>query len=262
MRFRTNASLALAICSAAMLPAQISAPKVGLARYADGTVQAIYGLDANFVIRGQAISPADAISFSDSGGLVSRAGHIQLLGRDASVIAEYDSSEAAPVLNMDGGLTTAIAWLPSRHALLYWNGKSFVVTPLTSAISENVTSLRVQGGHSANLLLAGADGNVLEATVSLESGNLISINPLPGVKAPAFQQGSFVVFHDREGLEIQAADGALRTFPLPASDLSIERMSSDWLHLASISMKRDWALHLSGSALNLSQLPAPNEAGK
>ena len=262
MKLRTIISLALPLWLAATLQAQIRAPKVGFVRYSDGTVRATYGLEANFIVGSQTPIAADAVSFSDLGGLISRGGRIRLVGRDASVIAEYDSTETAPVLNVDGDLTTAIAWLPSRHALLHWNGKSFVLTSLTSAISENVNSLRVQSPNSAKLLVTAGDRSVLEATVSLDTGDLVAMNPLPGVHAPAFLQHSFVVFHDHEGLEIESSDGVIRTISLSASDLTIERMSSDWLHLSSAATKQDWALHLSSAALNLSQLPAPREGGK
>ncbi len=260
MKFWTT--IYLFLCLAASLAAQISAPKVGVARYADHSVRAIYGLPAAFLVGERLTAPADAISFSDSGGLVSRGGKIQLVRRDGSVVTEHDSGETAPVLNIDGDLTTAIAWLPSRHALLHWNGRSFVLTPLTSAISENVTSLHVQSAHSAKLLLATPDGHVLEATVSLDTGDLMSINPLPGVRAPAVQQYSFLVFHDKRGLEIQSADGTLRSISLPASDLTIERMSSDFLHLVSSATQRSWVLHLTAASLNLSLLPALPEAAK
>lgn len=251
----------LALCLAATLQAQINAPKVGVARYSGGQVRTIYGLEANFIVGEQMSTMADAISFSDSGGLISRGGHILLTARDASVIADYDSGETAPVLNLDGALATAIAWLPTHHALLHWNGKSFVLMPVTSGIFEKVTSLRMLSPNSARLLLATAD-SILEATISLDTGFLISINPLPDVRGPAVQQHSFLVFHDQQGLEIAAADGTLRTLSLPESDLTIERMSSDWLHLSSATTKRDWALHLTNTAVHLSQLPAPREMGK
>jgi hypothetical protein len=85
---------------------------------------------------------------------------------------------------------------------------------------------------------------------------VISIDHLPGVTGPAFQQYSFVVSHDANGLHVTAANGAVRTLPLAAPDLKIERMSSDWLHLLSPSTGQDWVLHLNATALQLSQLPA------
>ncbi|MGA8029015.1 MAG: hypothetical protein WB992_17890 [Bryobacteraceae bacterium] len=252
----------LALCLAATLQAQINAPRVGIARYSGGQVRTIYGIEANFIVGEPLPTTAAAVSFSDFGGLISRGGHIQLIRRDGSLIADCDCGEAAPVLNIDGTLTTAIAWLPSRQALLHWNGKSFVLTQLTSAISEYVTSLRIQDPNSATLLLLTIGGKILEATVSLETGNLMSMNPLPEIRGPALLQHSFIVFHDRAGLEIKAADGALRTLSFPIGDLTIERMSSDWLHLSSATTRQDWALHLSNVSLHLSQLPALREAGK
>ena len=258
-------TLASFLSSAALLQAQLGAPKIGLARYADHTVHAIYGLPFNFVLGKLAFAAADAISFSDSAGLVSRAGNIQLIAHDGSVIGEYNSAETAPVLNVDRDLKTAIAWLPSRHALLHWNGTCFELSPVTDAdLTGTVTSLRLENSQTASLLITGNNGDVFEASVSLETGNLISLNLLPGVRGSAFRQDSFLIFEDQQGLEIESPNGSIRSLPLAAADLTFERMSSDWLHLSSASARRDWALHLNATSLSLSQLPVPGvqEAAK
>lgn len=256
MQFQRLLSLAAAVCFAASLQAQMTAPRVGVAKYANGTLQSIFGLEANFVTGPFIFPAADAISFSDFGGLVSSGGQIQLIAANGSVVGKYDSGEALPLLNIDGKLTSAIAWLPSHEALLHWNGKSFVVVQLPSgSLSGKVSCVRKSGTSAAKMLVTDQQANVSEATISLETGNLISLDPLPGVRGAAFQQYSFVVFRDSDGLKIEAADGSVRVLPFAATDLSIERMSSDWLHLSSPSMNRDWALHLNSTTLGLSELP-------
>jgi hypothetical protein len=79
---------------------------------------------------------------------------------------------------------------------------------------------------------------------------------LPGVTGPAFFQHSFVVFHDRYGLEIASRDGALRTLPVKPGDLQFDRMSSDWVHISSLGTHQNWILHLNSTKLELSELPA------
>ncbi len=256
MRTRLVFFVCVSICAPACLEAQVNAPKVGVARYSDNSVRAVFGVHDDFVISTQVMGSADAISFSDSGGLLAKNGTIELIGPSSTVIAEYQSGESAPLVNIDGVLTTAIAWLPAHHSLLHWNGKSFVRTEVSSDLPGPVTSLHLANPSTAQLLVNERVGVVSEATISLETGYLTALNVLPGVVGPAFRQRSFVLFHDQRGLEIVSGSGAARTLPLSATDLTIERMSSDWLHLASAAGKQNWVLHLTSTALELSELPA------
>lgn len=257
MKRRILFSSALSFCLAGWLPAQVNTPKIGIARYTDNSVRAVFGVHDDFVVSPQVIGSADAISFSDSGGLLAKDGHIQLIGPSSAIIAEYDSGESSPVLNVDGDLTTALAWLPAHHALLRWNGKSFVLTAVSGELLGPVTSVRLENPTTAKLLQTEAGGVVSEVTISLETGYVISLNVLPGVTGPAFRQHAFVLFHDDRGLEIVSGNRPPRTLPLPATDLTFERMSSDWVHLASASTKQNWVLHLNSTTLELSELPAP-----
>jgi hypothetical protein len=246
---------------AGLLPAQVNVPQVGFVRYADHTVRPIYGVSSNFVAGKTVLDSADAASFSDSGGLVSRNGHIELVTRDGTVLGQYDSGETAPLLNIDGDAKTAIAWLPVHHALLYWDGKSFATIQVQDGtLFGPVSSVRLASFSTAKLLVTDPEEHVFEVTISLETGNLISSDLLPGVQGPAFRQHSFVLFHDQQGLEIESPGGDLRTLPLEAGDIAIERMSSDWLHLSSPATGQNWALHLSNTVLHLSALPAPRSA--
>jgi hypothetical protein len=257
MKLRIVLSLALLICPAAVV-AQLSVPKIGVARYVDHTVHGINGLEANLVVDSQILSSADAVSFSDAGGLVSAAGRIQLLTIQGAVVGEFNANESKPVLNIDGGLTTAIAWLPSRHLLVHWNGSSFSETQVVGAdLPGEVTSVQAISPTLAKLLANDPTGNAFQASVSLETGNILSLVLLPGIKGPAFQQNGFIVSQGPNGLDIQAPNGSVRTLPLSASTLQFERMSSEWVHIASPTTHQDWALHLASKALQLSILPAP-----
>jgi len=261
MKLRIVFPVALLICPAALV-AQLSVPRIGMARYADHTVRGINGLESNLLVDSQGLSNADVVSFSDLGGLVSTAGRIQLVTIQGVVVGEFTANEASPVLNVDGDLTTAIGWLPSRSLLIYWNGTSFVEVPVNRAdLPGEVMSVRAVSSTSASLLANDARGNVFQANVSLPAGNVTAVNMLPGIRGPAFQQAGYIVSPGANGLEIQAVNGSVRSVPLSAPDLKFERMSSEWVHIASPTTHQDWALHLSSRALQLSILPAPSTAG-
>lgn len=247
----------LPLCVAGGLNAQVNAPQIGVARFPDHTLHRVFGIAANFIVGDPVLGSADAASFSNAGGLIAKNGQIQLLGTDLSVIAEYSSGESAPLLNIDGDLTTAIAWLPNLHALLRWDGHAFAVTQTADvSLLSHVTSVRVQNSSAASLLILEPGGTVSEAEISLDSGNLITLHLLPGVSGTAFEQHSFIVFHDQAGLEIASPTGIVRTIPLPANDITIERMSPDWLHLISADSHQNWILHLTSTVLQLFELPA------
>ena len=255
---RCNFVLLSLLFLAGSLQAQVDTPNVGVARYSDGSVHSVFGLHANLIVGKQATGPADAISFSNSAGLISKNGRIQLFGPGLKLVTEYDSEETAPLLNVDDDLNTAIAWLPAHHALLRWTGKAFELKEVSpGSFAGQVSSVRLQNPQTAALLVTGSEGAVSEAAVSLETGNLVSFNILPGVTGPAYFQCSYLVFHDERGLEIASRDGAVRTLPLPENDLAFERMSSDWLHISSLRTGQSWILHLSSTKLELSELPTP-----
>ena len=62
----------------------------GLVRYSDGSVRAVYGVPGNLVVASSTLLTADAVSFSDSGGLISQNGKISLVKLDGTPLATYD----------------------------------------------------------------------------------------------------------------------------------------------------------------------------
>ena len=242
---------------AAALAAQVSAPRVGFARFSGGSVYMVSGLSANFLVGGSAVARADRASFSDSGGLLSRQGEIELVDADARPIASFVSDEAAPVLNIDGALTTAIAWLPSSHSILYWDGKDFV--RIEANLAGEVTAAQIIEPGKARLFVRQADTSIAAVLVSLKTGQVLDSQSLPGISGQAVAQHSFVVATDSKGLIVESSNGQRRTLPIAARDLAIERMSSDWLHIFSTTSGEHWALHLTENDLQLSQMPPARE---
>jgi hypothetical protein len=254
--------LAFFICSV-VLPAQVGAPNLGSARFA-GQVFSVLGIPANLLVSKTPWTSANAISFSDAGGLVSQDGTITLFGPGDAPLADYASGEAAPVLNIDGALTTAIAWLPSKHALLYWNGAAFVLQEVNDAsFAGEVTCLQFMSPQTARLLVTHGDASVSAVTISLNTGELVSSDLLPSAHGHAFVQSSFILSEEKAGLVVESASGVRRVItlvqnPLPEGDLTLERMSTDWLHISSASTGQHWALYLNKQNLHLSALPVPS----
>jgi hypothetical protein len=245
---------------AAALAAQVSAPRVGFARFSGGSVHAVSGLPANLLVTDASVARADHLSFSDSGGLLARAGQIDLVDANANVIASFASDDAAPLLNVDGLLTSAIGWLPSSHSILHWDGKAFVRTEAN--LAGDVTALELIEPEKVRLLVSNGNASVSAVIVSLQTGQVIDSQIVPGIEGRAFAQHSFIVATNSKTLVVESADGQRRTLPLAAGDLTIERMSSDWLHIFSTSSGEHWALHLTQTDLQLSQLPPAHEAAQ
>jgi hypothetical protein len=233
---------------------------VGFARFAGGSVHAVSGLPANLVVGDLPIARADSLSFSDSGGLLAHNGQIDLVDANAQPVASFTSGEAAPLLNIDGALTTAIAWLPSSHSILHWDGKGFVSTEVN--LAGEIIGLQFIEPDKARLLVRQADASVSAVIVSLKSGQVIDSQTVPGIEGNAFAQHSFFIAANSKTLVVESANGQRRVLPLAAPDITIERMSSDWLHIFSVSSGEHWALHLTQTDLQLSRMPPAREAAQ
>jgi hypothetical protein len=248
----------LLFCLGTLLRAQVNAPQVGFARFTDGSVRPVLGVPASFVVGRPARHSVDAASFSDVGGILSEQGHIRLVGTDGSSVGDQFTGDREAVVNIDGTLSTAVAWLPASHSILRWDGAGFDKTDLPDSFSGKVIGIRLEGEYAKVLVLA--EKAVSEVTVSLQSGNVESIRVLPGVGRPALQQKSFLVFSEENGIQVEGSDGVRRSLALngvvDANDVAMERMASDWLHLWSARLRQDWALHITPTLLDISQLPS------
>lgn len=247
--------LVLPVLAAGVLQAQVAAPRVGIIRCSDGSVRAVYGLAGNFVLAHQPFATADAASFSDQAGLLAKNGTIRLVAPNGVLEGEYESHEAKPLLNVDGESTSAIAWLPAAHAILRWSGTAFRLFPVApGTITGQVTSIRAIAQDRAELLELNSDRSSLRATITLSSGNLTSLDAVPGATGPAFAQHAGFLFHDDKQLIVETPNGVRQALPV-SGNVAVERMSSNWLHLSSAGTHQHWALHLDGSQAQLFVLP-------
>lgn len=251
------ASILLFAALTASLKAQVHSPSAGVIRYGSLPVQGLYGIPGNFVPVEASLGSADAISFSDAGGLIAANGQIELLRPDGTSVAAYECGTVAPLLNIDRDLTSAIALLPGERSLLWWNGKRFATIELVeSASDEKISSVALASSTTARLLVTHPEGTVSAMVVSLATGNVISSDVLPGVTGPAFQFNSFLLWADEHGLQLQNESGQ-HTLSAPGTAFTAERMSSHWVHLYFPSDRTDWALQLSETQPSLWRLPAP-----
>jgi hypothetical protein len=239
---------------ALLAQAQVHVPQVGSIKCSDGAVRPVLGLPASFVLGKPVLFSATSSSFSAEGGIVAAAGAIHLLNADGNQIGVLPTTETQSLVNIETGISSAIAWLPLTNSLLYWDGGAFRRSALSTPLSGRVTSVRRDGERA--LLLVLQDGSVTETAISLSSGNTVSEMFLPGVEGPAFREGEFVLFQSAAGLEIEGPDGRRSLAIASSPDLSIERMTAHWLHLSSGASRRHWALHIANGALQLLELPA------
>jgi hypothetical protein len=245
------------------LRAQLAVPQLGVAHFPDGSVRAIRGLPANLMVGAREIASADSVSFSDAGGLISSAGVIRLLRTDGTVIGVYQSGELQPILNIESSLQTAVAWLPSKHALLHWDAGGFTVTPLNDAsFGGTVSFVTLVSATSAQFFVLLADSTVTRVSVALPSGQLVSSEIQPGLHGSVFVQHLWLLSQSERGLTAQLPNGTRQSISLtqkslPDDDLTIERMSTDWLHVFSQSTGTNWAVYLTAAKLNVSLLPPP-----
>lgn len=239
--------------------AQLRAPQPGIARFSDGSLRVVRGVPANLIVDGPSLGKAAAASFSDSGGLIFENGRVELLSSRGAVIAEFESADPAPVLNVDGPLSSAIAWLPSQKTILSWSGDCFSVSKLGAAVLDGqVSAIRRTSEGTAKLLLMHSDGTVSQMTAALKTGSVLSEDSLPGLQGRTFFQHGWFVSLTPQGLSVDGPSH--REFRLgdanALTDLRIERMSSDWLHIFSSRTGQSWALYLSARDMNLSWLPS------
>jgi hypothetical protein len=244
------------LLAAAGLQAQIAAPNPGIVRYADLPLQALLGIPGNLVPVATTLGDAEAVSFSDTAGLIVRGNVIRLEHLDGSLIGEYEYTGTLPVLGADPSPASAIAWLPEAHAIVWWNGKNFRKITI-DAFQGLVNSVRMDGAQAARFLINSPDSTTSSARVSLPDGNPISVDYLPGVSAPVFEFGSYRISADEHGLMLEQSGGMPAALPFPAARFTAEQMSSVWVHLYVPANRQHWALHLNRESPTLSRLPIP-----
>jgi hypothetical protein len=248
---------------------QVATPSVGYVRYAADGVRAIYGLEGNYIVGRSMLAPAEAVSFSDVGGLIFDSGSLSLVDPTLVALSTTRVEDSDVLVRMDGNLNTAIAWLPASHVLVHWNRDSFVRTPVSSLPAEGIiTSVRKLDPKTASLLASKPDGTIVRYRLSLQTGELKSSTPVPNAIGYAFETGDRIICFKEGKLSVLTQTGeTLETLAVPLdSNLVIEQASARCLHLNAKKPGQDWLLHLENSDSRLYRLPSlrkgiPSAAG-
>jgi hypothetical protein len=262
-------SMALsAVCLEAQHPA---APQVGVVHAPDGSLRAVYGLPANFIYGALLGKGVNAAAFSNTAGLVFRAGQIDYVSPVGAQIGVYSTNEPSPLLAVGpvsaGNQTasgTALAWLPSSKLLLIWSGgvpNQVGVAPLPG----NVISLSPAAPGLADLIVSPAGGGLERLTISLGTGQVVETETLTADGSLAYEQNGFLLLPGNDGLQVRFPDGRQQLIGITTSAMQFEAISDEWVHLSTAgdgaAAGSHWLLHLDGTAqgeapLGLSELPA------
>jgi hypothetical protein len=261
-------SFALLSVNATPLEAQLNVPQVGTAHYPDRSIHLIRGVGANLIVDAHSAATADVVSFSDSIGLLSASGRIRLQRSDGTVLGEYASDEPAPLLHVDSTVLEAVVWLPSKHLLLSWEGKSFAETPVDdSSFGGPVTFVNLASRSAAQFFVTRPDSSVARVTVALPSGRVISSDTEPSAHGWAFLQQGWVISQDEHGLIAESSKGIKQTIPLSQRSLQpgalqIEQMSNHWIHVSLRFSDAGWAVYLDANKVTAFLLPPPSPEEK
>jgi hypothetical protein len=237
-----------------ILAAQVAAPNPGLVRLDGSAVANVLGVPGNLLLVRSAWPAANALAFSNRIGLIASTDKIRLVQKDGTVLGETGHPGSVPVLNIDATAESGIAWLSSENAILYWRAGKFDRVPVGEQVGT-VTSIAAGDSQTARLLTANPDGTVSRIDISLPDGNVRNVSVLPGVHAPAYAFGRYLLYADENGLALETAEGAKHSVAAPSGSFVAERMSDSWVHLYFPAQKAHYALHLAGEP-SLSELPA------
>jgi hypothetical protein len=252
------------VARAASMPPQ--APQAGIVREADGSLRPLFGLPGN-LIRGGPL-PAEGViaaSFSNEAGLVLIPGALKLLGVDGTEEGLYKTGEGEAILSVSGQADTAIAWMPSDRMLIRWETGRFKTTSLESfPLPGPVIDVQVQSSDAIDLLVRAEPAAFERLQLSMPDRRITATRTYTGITGSALMQGSSLVYQNASMINTESDSGSVNMVPAPEPDLTFARAASGWVHAKSESTHREWMLHLEGSRLTLTEIPAvqPLRIGK
>ncbi|MBV9266766.1 MAG: hypothetical protein JO061_11410 [Acidobacteriaceae bacterium] len=226
-------------CFAVVLArAEVHAPSFGWVHYPDGNVRPVLGLPGAFVLGDVSIHGVTQASFSKQGGLLASASRLMLMAPDGTIQGDFQTSEARPVVNIGDDPLSAIAWLPSTHEIVYQSAD----VPLVSVIVQDplpgeVSSIERRAGK-AILHLGTTGADLMNALVSLDSGQLLSWQTAPAFETPSSRYAKVLGIDSKE-----------------SQSLHVEAIGSGWVHVWQNGVGRQWAVN-SNAEPAVFELPA------
>jgi hypothetical protein len=168
--------------------------------------------------------------------------------------------DADAVLGISNGPETAVAWLPREQKLLHWTGQWSEVPLDGTRLPGRVRDVQYESPDAVTLLTEDTSGSLLRVRVPLAAGGFTSISPAGFATGDALLAQHAIVWETNDGFSVRCETGNTIDFPLSAGDLSLERASSEFIHIAAVSGNGHWLLHLTPDAATLSEIPAPRGA--
>jgi hypothetical protein len=204
---------AAAHCCQAAKPTQVATPSLGLVHLQDGSVHEVLGVPGSFVLGPAVFHGTDSAAFSGTAGIIAFPDRLVLLDNTFAQVGQQAITGPA-IVSVDGDADGAIAWLPRQKTLSFWTGNAFASVEPQGLPEGEVWSVRRTGLEA--ILLVGNQ----QATISLETGNLIDCHVVPETQ--------------REAIAKSTGQNA--------TDLVIERMNAKYLHVSSRTGARTWVV--------------------
>jgi hypothetical protein len=253
---RSAICIGLVLTSLSRTPAkgEIATPRLGAVRCPDGTVRFVFGIPASLLLMPTSLSTAESLASSSRALLISSDGVVRFYDADGSLRAEAPASDPHPVMGVENDLESAVVWLPSTHALMFWNNGEISSTDVAGSLPGPVLAVRRSGDIARFLVQDGA--GVSEVAVSTKDGRIESTHLLPGVQWPAIWAGPHVVYMRHDQLVVLNSAGKEFQMELPMPGMTLQALSEEWVHVSSPDGKCDWAVHIDDYGCELGEMPS------
>jgi hypothetical protein len=261
----------LLVFAGTVLRAQFAEPRVGLATASDGSLLAIRGLPANFIVNRMnlradavacsdqlcAIRSDDVVRVLDAGAAVSPVSHsragLHAAGAASRMTAStprsaYTTLEGAAGATLgfsrDGALVAVFR--PQSSDISILRAGAWRTTPVsTNALAGEVESIALDG-ESARLVVR-RDSSIALVRVRTSDGAIEDDARLEDVTGPVMAlAGGGIAFASEANIVIQDATGARTRVELPAAPARLAQLGQSWI-AASTSDGRIFAAPISRS---------------
>ena len=183
-------------------------------------------------------------------------GALKLVGLDGAERGSYKQDERHPVLSISDAPDTALAWLPSSKKLVRWTGSEFTELSFDSSqLAGVVAGLRMTDPKSTEFYVQDQDSVIASVHYSLADGRVTRAQTYAEGTGQAVTAAEAVVMPGTDGLDIQSGINPVESIALPDSHVTLEKSSSDWIHVSAPGSHRDWMLHIDRLHPVLSELP-------
>ena len=234
---------------AALAQPAISPPSVGMVRDSGGSVQAVNGINGNFLLSDTGISNAVSAAFSGSAGLIKTEAETLVLDSSYRITARYDAPGGPALFAFDASGAPALAYC-SGTLFRFHDGNQEAVN-----WSGEAVAIALSGPQSATILVR-RDHRLWTLRLSLATGDSQYEGLLAGVSGPAallpdgvlvYFDGNDVVVRDGLGVERRAAAGFVVGY--------FEQLGKEWLAIRESGGGRLFTLRVRPQGIDLYQVP-------